>query len=112
MTASQGRLKTKRPQTPWSSEATTSVDCTFQQLAPYIGRIKTAIARYLIETYTRPDDLILDPFAGSGVIPFEAALLGRRTIASDISPYAYLLTSAKLGAPDSLAIALDRFDLR
>jgi DNA modification methylase len=74
---------------PWSQEATTADDCTFEQLAPYIGRIKTAIARYLVKRYTRQGDLILDPFAGSGVIPFEASLLGRRTIAADISPYGY-----------------------
>ena len=112
MTAFQRGLNPKRLDTPWSSAATTSVDCTFQQLAPYIGRIKTAIARYLIETYTRPDDVVLDPFAGSGVIPFEAALLGRRAIASDISPYAYLLTSAKLGAPENVFEALERFELQ
>jgi hypothetical protein len=106
--------KTIRPALPppWSSRSTTAEDCTFQQLAPYIGRIKTEIARYLITTYTRRGDLLLDPFAGSGVIPFEAALLGRRVIAADISPYAYLLTTAKFSAPRSLKAALDRFSAR
>ncbi len=84
---------------PWSTRATTSTDCTFQQLAPYIGRIKTEIARYLIASYSKPGDLILDPFSGSGVIPFEAVLLGRRCVSADISPYAYLITQAKFSAP-------------
>lgn len=96
----------------WSSAATTSTDCTFQQLAPYIGRIKTAIARYLINTYTNPSDIVLDPFAGSGVIPFEAALLGRHAIAADISPYAYLLTRAKLSTPATMGETLQRFEHR
>ena len=94
----------RRPQ--WSKEATTAQDCTFQQLAPYIGRIKTEIARYLVSEYSQPGELVADPFAGSGVIPFEAALLGRRTISADVSPYAFALTSAKFTAPASLDAAL------
>jgi len=94
---------------PWSTEATTGKDCTFQQLAPYIGRIKTEIARYLISTYSAPGDLIVDPFAGSGVLPFEAALLGRRCLAADISQYAYLLMRAKFAAPENAAEAIEAF---
>lgn len=94
---------------PWSQEATTADDCTFEQLAPYIGRIKTAIARFLVKKYTRAGDLVLDPFAGSGVIPFEASLLGRRTIAADISPYGYTLMRAKFSAPTQLDAALIAF---
>src|SRR3990172_390147 len=94
---------------PWSSGASTGRDCTFQQIAPYIGRIKTDIARYLVATYSKRGHLVLDPFAGSGVVPFEAALLGRKVVAADISPYAYLLTSAKFSAPRTMDEALELF---
>ena len=97
---------------PWSHRSTTGTDCTIEQLAPYIGRIKTEIARYLVKTYTVAGDLVLDPFAGSGVIPFEAALLGRRTISSDVSPYAIALTAAKFSAPKTEAGALRRLQMR
>lgn len=96
----------------WTPDCTTGDDCTFQQLAPYIGRIKTSIARDLITRFTSPGDVVLDPFAGSGVIPFEAALLGRRTIATDTSPYGVLLMRAKFGAPKDCDTALAQFRTR
>jgi hypothetical protein len=96
----------------WSAKCTTGEDCTFQQLAPYIGRIKTSIARSLIERYTHPGDVVVDPFAGSGVIPFEAAMLGRRTVATDISPYGVLLMRAKFSAPLTCAAAMELFSAR
>jgi hypothetical protein len=93
---------------PWAQAATTSTDCTFHQLAPYIGRVKTTIARHLVEEYTQAGQLILDPFCGSGVIPLEAAIQGRSVIAGDINPYGVLLTRAKLNAPrtENEALAL------
>ena len=93
---------------PWSHASTTATDCTLHQLAPYIGRIKTTIAAHLIREYTRLGQTVLDPFCGSGVIPLEASLLGRRVVANDINPYAILLTRAKLYAPRSKAAVLDR----
>ncbi|MEN6292328.1 MAG: DNA methyltransferase [Methanobacterium sp.] len=76
------------------------------QLSPYIGKIKSVIAHDLILKYSKPNDLIVDPFSGSGTIPLEAALLKRRVFACDASPYASVLTKAKLFPPDSLEAAL------
>ena len=97
---------------PWSSSCTTGQDCTFEQLAPYIGRMKTSIARSLIQRFSRPGQTLLDPFAGSGVIPFEAAMLGRSVVACDTNPYGVLLMRAKFSAPASCELALKRFDGR
>jgi hypothetical protein len=69
------------------------------QLSPYIGKLKSSIARDLILHYSSPGDIVADPFAGSGTIPFEACLLGRRAFAADVSPYAEVLCQAKLSAP-------------
>lgn len=41
---------------------------------------------YLIEQLTRPDDLIVDPFAGSGAFGKAALSLGRRFIGADLEP--------------------------
>jgi hypothetical protein len=49
----------------------------------------------------------VDPFAGAGTIPFEAAIHGRRAFAADISPYSRILSRAKLSPPRSLKAALD-----
>lgn len=44
------------------------------------GKMLPTIARYLIATYTRPGDIVLDPMAGIGTTLIEAMHLGRRGI--------------------------------
>ena len=83
-------------------------ESTLQQLSPYVGKVKSGMARVLIELYSNPGEVVFDPFSGSGVIPFEAALSGRHVLANDLSPYAYALTRGKLEAPSNSNIALDR----
>jgi len=74
---------------------------TLHEIGPYIGKIRPSLARNLIEQFTMEDDLIWDPFCGSGTIPLECRLLFRNVIAADINPYACVLTRAKLHAPIS-----------
>jgi len=54
--------------------------------------------------------VVLDPFAGSGVIPFEALLAGRVAWAGDLNPYAAAVTLGKLQAPPTREAALARVD--
>ena len=93
---------------PWSSDSTVPTDLTLQQLAPYIGRMKTAIAQALITGWSREGDLVVDPFCGSGVLALEAAARGRRVTVGDWNPYAIVLTRAKLFPPVSLSAAKRR----
>lgn len=81
-------------------------ETTLHQIAPYIGKMKSTMARSLIEFSSKPGDTVLDPFVGSGVIALESLMAGRNTISSDINPYAIVLTRAKLFAPSSLNAAL------
>jgi DNA modification methylase len=81
---------------------------SMQQLAPYVGKMKSAMARALILVYSNQGDTILDPFCGSGVVPLEALTLGRGAIGNDLSPYAYVLTSGKLFAPRTESEAVKR----
>jgi hypothetical protein len=83
-------------------------ESTLQQLSPYVGKLKSGMARVLIQLYSRPDDVVLDPFSGSGVVPLEATLAGREAWANDLNPYAYTLTRGKLETPFSENAALDR----
>ena len=76
-------------------------ESTIQQLSPYVGKMKSGMARVLIELYSKPNEIVFDPFSGSGVVPFEAALLDRVAWANDLSPYAFTLTKGKLDAPHS-----------
>ena len=90
---------------PWSTGSTVALDYTLQQLAPYIGRMKTSMARSLVLRHTNEEDLVVDPFCGSGVVALEAVAAGRGVVAGDWNPYAVLITQAKLFAPKSLARA-------
>lgn len=90
----------------WWKKPCAHVESTLHQLAPYIGKIKSSIAGDLVEQYSKPGDLVVDPFAGAGTIPLEAALRGRHIFAGDISAYARILSQAKLSPPRSLEIAL------
>ena len=83
-------------------------ESTLQQLSPYVGKMKSGMARVLIALYSRPGDTVLDPFAGSGVVPLEAALSGRCAWANDLSPYAYVLTRGKLEAPENERVAIQQ----
>ena len=85
-----------------------SRESTLQQLSPYVGKMKSGMARVLVNLYSRPEDTVLDPFSGSGVVPLEAALAGRCAWANDLSPYAYALTRGKLEAPGSRKVAIER----
>ena len=81
---------------------------SFHQLAPYVGKLKSGMVRVLLEEFTKEGDVVLDPFCGSGVVPLEAALLGRNAVDNDLNPYAYVLTMGKLFPPRSLDEALGR----
>jgi len=85
-----------------------SRESTLQQLAPYVGKIKSGMARVLVALYSERGNTVLDPFSGSGVVPLEAGLAGRRAWANDLSPYAYVLSRGKLEAPASRKVALAR----
>lgn len=78
------------------------------QLAPYVGKLKTGMVRVLLEQYTRRGETVFDPFCGSGVVPLESLLLGRRAVASDLNPYAYVLTMGKVSAPALKEEAMER----
>jgi SAM-dependent methyltransferase len=85
-------------------------ESTLQQLSPYVGKMKSGMARVLIDLYSRPGDTVFDPFSGSGVVPLEAALAGRRAWANDLSPYAYALTRGKLETPGNQIVPIQRVE--
>jgi len=64
------------------------------------------MAACLVSQFTNEGDLVYDPFSGSGTVALEAWLAGRRVMANDLSPYASLLTRAKLFPYRSLQDAL------
>ncbi len=77
-------------------------ESSLQQLAPFVGKLKTGIVHHLIEHFSRKGELVCDPFSGCGVVPFESVLLGRKAKANDLSPYAICVTRGKLSAPSRI----------
>lgn len=69
-------------------------------LCSYQGKMKPSLAAHLVKTFVPAGGVMLDPFAGVGTIPFEAALQGAQSWAFDISPAALHIATAKLTRPD------------
>lgn len=84
----------------WQSES------TFHQLSPYIGKTKSSMASSLVARFAKKGDVLYDPFSGCGTFVFEGWRSGRHVVANDLSPYARLLTRAKLFPYASLEDAL------
>jgi hypothetical protein len=62
----------------------------------YPARMHPLTAKRLVETFSDTRGTVLDPFAGSGTVPVEARLAGRRAIAADLNPLAVRLTERKV----------------
>jgi hypothetical protein len=69
-------------------------------LCSYQGKLKPAIAHFLITEFTKPGDTVLDPMSGAGTIPLEAFLCGRKAMANDLQELGFMLSSAKVDKPD------------
>src|SRR5437764_4140009 len=59
----------------------------------YPARFSPSFARAVIETFTRPGDVVLDNHVGGGTTLVEALALGRDAIGVDISPLAEFVTT-------------------
>src|SRR4030065_902160 len=66
---------------------------TFYQ---YPARFSPIFARAAIQAFSRPGDLVLDPFIVGGTTIIEAMVLGRRFIGSDINELATFLAEVKV----------------
>ncbi|HET9680923.1 MAG TPA: DNA methyltransferase, partial [Candidatus Limnocylindrales bacterium] len=65
-------------------------------MCSYLASFPAALAHAFVARYSRPGDVVLDPFSGRGTAPLEATSSGRIGIGNDLNPLAYLLTAAKL----------------
>jgi len=79
----------------------------FHPMCSYLASFPAALAHAFIARYSRPGDVVLDPFSGRGTVPLQASAEGRIGVGNDLNPFAYTLTAAKL-APASTAEARTR----
>jgi DNA modification methylase len=64
----------------------------------YPARMHPAIARVVIEKLSKPGDVVVDPFCGSGTVLVEAQRLGRRGAGVDLNPLALRVAEVKCDA--------------
>lgn len=91
-------------------QSVVATECTLHQLSPYIGKMKSLMAKRLIENFSLPGDTIYDPYVGCGTIALESWILGRNVIANDLSPYAHTVTMGKMNPLKSEAKILETIE--
>jgi len=75
----------------------------------YFTRQVWSVVQRYIETFSRPGDLVLDPFGGSGVTLIEALILRRKAIHVDINPLTKFIIETLLSKVDNAKL-VDAFD--
>ena len=65
-------------------------------MCSYLASFPAALVHAFVARYTRPGDVVLDPFSGRGTAPLQAGAEGRIGVGNDLNPLAYVLTAAKL----------------
>jgi DNA modification methylase len=73
----------------------------------YHASFRPELAHYCVQRYSRPEEIVFDPFCGRGTTALEANILGRVAYSSDINPLAGLMTAAK-----TFPVGLDEVVLR
>jgi hypothetical protein len=68
----------------------------FHPMASYLASFPASLAHAFIARYSRPGDVVLDPFSGRGTVPLQASAEGRIGAGNDLNPLAHLLTAAKV----------------
>lgn len=68
-------------------------------MCSYHGMFPAKVTHQFIQQYSKPGDAVLDPFSGRGTTALQARVEGRRALANDLSPLAYVLTRAKTEPP-------------
>lgn len=61
-----------------------------------MGAKPLALMRAIVRDYTRPGDLVVDPFCGSGTTALAAAIEGRRCITSEMDPETFAKARKRL----------------
>src|SRR3954466_11985180 len=72
---------------------------SFHPMCSYLASFPAALTHAFIARYSRPGDVVLDPFSGRGTTPLQACAEGRIGVGNDLNPFAHLLTAAKVDPP-------------
>ena len=65
------------------------------RIHPYPAMLHPLLVDYLLEKYAKNNDLVLDPFCGSGVTLLQSSFKGYESIGFDINPLALQIARTK-----------------
>lgn len=65
-------------------------------LHKYPAKFFPELPRWLIKRYSQENDMILDPFSGSGTTNVEALLLKRHSVGIDVDPFSRFISTVKV----------------
>ena len=69
---------------------------TLHPMCSYLASFPASLAHAFIARYSRPGDIVIDPFSGRGTTALQADAEGRIGVGNDLNPFAHLLTAAKV----------------
>src|ERR1035437_78928 len=72
---------------------------SFHPMCSYLASFPASLVHAFIARYSRPGDVVLDPFSGRGTTPLQACAEGRIGVGNDLNPFAHILTAAKVDPP-------------
>ena len=72
---------------------------SYHPMCSYLASFPAALTHAFIARWSRPGDVVLDPFSGRGTTPLQACAEGRVGAGNDLNPLAHLLTAAKVDPP-------------
>jgi DNA methylase len=72
---------------------------SMHNLVRFPAKLHTPFVAWAINRYTRPGEIVLDPFCGCGTVVLEATLRGRQAVGFDVDPYSAVIARAKACPP-------------
>lgn len=105
------RKNTTTPPDSWEFESADTQYLT-HGIHRYSGKFIPQIPARVIADFTKPNDLVLDFFCGSGTTLLESAILGRKSVGIDLNPLAVLIARVKTTpiSEDEIGKLVDRIE--
>jgi DNA modification methylase len=72
------------------------------RLHPYLGKFIPQLVEWFLARYFKPDDVLLDPFMGSGTTLVQGNEMQMHTIGIDVSPFNCLIARVKTAKYDTM----------
>jgi hypothetical protein len=81
-------------------------------MCTYMAMFPPELPHYFIQRFTKPGDVVLDPFSGRGTTAVEASAQGRVGFGNDLNPLAVALSRGKISNPKLEEVLERLFELR